>query len=142
MKTIFFLASLLILASCTVVKATYGGNATQNQQGLSDNYPMIMELEFRGNKVKGTSFFMLPNDPSSFVYYAFKGTKSGDEISISEYKIIKGTQIAGSWLKKDMKLKITNDENGQVLVGTWVAQENASIQGDFYATYVTLTQQK
>lgn len=52
MKTIFFLASMLILASCIAVKATYGGNATQNQQGLSDNYPMIMELEFRGNKVK------------------------------------------------------------------------------------------
>lgn len=85
---------------------------------------------------------MLPNDPSSFVYYAFKGSKNGDEISISEYKIIKGTQIAGSWLKKDMKLKITNDENGQVLIGTWVAQENASIQGEFYATYVTMTEQK
>ena len=142
MKILIVLASVMLVASCSVVKSTYGGNATQNQQGMSNTYPMILELEIRGNKIKGTSFFMIPNDPSTFVYYAFKGTKNGDELSIQEYKILKGTEIAGTWLKKNMKLKITNDENGEVLLGTWVAQDNASIQGEFYATYVKMTDQE
>lgn len=133
MKTLFILAFCLFSSAIFAQKMVFGGIATQNGGGLSNTYPMILEMKVSGTKVSGTSFFILP-DGTAFVQYQFKGTKSGNDLSLKEYKILKGSQISGNWLLKEMYLVISGNE----IEGSWKDSGGSGAQGNFDGKQMTM----
>lgn len=131
MTKLFLTGALaLLLSSCAGVQTSWSGHATQDGGGLSNHYPMTLDMKQSGSRVSGTSFFSVPNKPDVFCRYAFKGTRQGDSLFITEYKILQATDFGGTWLKKDVRLKITGkDGERQWLTGTWSTTQ-ASATGE------------
>jgi hypothetical protein len=126
-----------LLASCAPAKSTWAGTATQNGGGLSPTYHMHLDLQQRGQRLKGTTFFLLPDNPALFVQFAFRGRLVGNRLELSDYKIVKAAKFNGNWLLKDMVLETASDD-GKSLSGTWKAHGATSYQGTLRLKQVIL----
>ncbi len=97
--------SLLIVGVVT-------SSTTQTTSGW---YPMVLELQMRGKKVRGTSLYLVPTQWEDFVCYSLEGEREGDTYHLTEKAVLKATAIEGVWLRKAMTLTVT-DEHVQ---GEW-----------------------
>lgn len=131
MKKIFFLSFLIVfIVSCKSVETTWGGFAYQvGADKLSGKYPMFLTMKQNGNKIKGTTLFFLPDDPSVYVTMQFKGTINNDVYQIKETKILDAAKIDGSWLTKDFNLRIKEEYGEQILTGDWISNTGQEGKG-------------
>lgn len=107
------------------------GVTTQGSGGLASEYPTKAILKKRLNRVKGTTWFCLPNDPDTYVKMEFKGKVRGNTMYITEKSIIDSTPIYGYWLTKDIELQYTSKKPLQ-LEGTWKAHQNEYAHGEMF----------
>lgn len=131
MKTLCL--SLIIFAilsvSCQTIKLE--GNTTQGTGGLSNEYPTKIEMKKSFNRLKGTTWFCMPNDEETFVKMTFRGKIKKDTMYIKESEIIEFTPIAGDWLTKDIKLYYVS-KSPVSLQGTWKAHNNEYASGELF----------
>lgn len=137
LKFILTIVGCLFFTGLFAQKMTFSGIATQQSGGISNYYPMVLELNKKGDKITGTSFFITP-DGTAFVSYKLKGVQAANTLQLNEYKIVKGTQISGSWILKDMTLQLVDAVDGKRLEGQWKDSKGSSLSGTFQGKQVKM----
>lgn len=130
MKKIFFALFFLLSSIGFAQKSVWGGFAFQNDRNrLESKYPMVITMSQSGSKIKGTTYFTFPDDPSVFVKMRYSGYKKNDTLYLKEVKIMEATHISGEWLTKDIVLYEIEEDGIFFLYGTWKAHANSVSNG-------------
>lgn len=130
MKNFIFVLCMLASGAGFAQKSIWGGFAYQRDRNrLESSYPMVITMEQSGKKIKGTTYFSLPDDPSVFVKMQFSGFQRNDTFYLKEDKILEAARISGEWLTKDIVLYEIEEEGIFYLYGTWQANANSVSNG-------------
>ena len=138
--TLVFVAAMGLFQQLAAQKMIISGLLIQPQEmngvtGLSTEYPFILELKQKKNKISGTSFFITP-DGNYFVQMHLTGVSSGNKMVLTEDKIIRGVQLPGTYFLKE--LTIWKEKDSDIVSGSWKDFGSSGVTGTFEGRTVEL----
>lgn len=135
-NTLFFILLCLVffngkpLEEAINLTGHWKGFLWQTQGGIARKYGFEMWIKQDNNKISGTSYIYLLNNPKSFAKMNFFGNCRHRNANFQEQQILQKQITTGKWCIKNGSLFYEKKNQIRTLSGTWFGCKTAHTQED------------